>query len=577
MNAFAAPPSVLDSVLRKWEERFDDRLNLIRGVVGEVRYHTRIQSGSPVHQTRESTEFASALLECADPVRHARAAEILKVVLPLQDTNTESPSCGIWPWFYEEPLEKMAPPDWNWADFLGTQLAQTLWRNSGRLSPDMVVRVKESLRCAARSIMKRDVRLSYTNIAIMGAYVTIMTGKLLGDAEILAYGKNRLRKFVEFTRNYGGFPEYNSPAYYLVGLMDLGRMLRDFPDEEDRDLARETHDRIWEEIAMHWHGPSGQWAGPHSRSYSTLLKVETLAFLQQGLGERGTICGANISPSLDQCSLPVRCPDRLVPCFLETSPARRLSQPISEERPALQAHMHMEPGFVLSSAERAIFGNQNRGMIAYAPSENGPVALALRFLHDGYDFCSANLLARQEQNRVLAGICLAYDGGDVHGELDRYPDRRIQASDWRLRLEFFNEDLCEIPGDWSLGKGRVMRFGSVSWIGVSFLAGQFGDSVPRFETGSEANRSWIDLVFFHGEKRIFHFRDDFPAFAGLAVTIADTREQAAEAGCAQAKRSASGLDLSWINPRGKGLHLESPAFARSESEIKSWAREHLPR
>lgn len=560
----------IEAVLAGWDKQFDRETQLMRSEVWEVRYHTRLQPGTPVRSTRESAIYAAALLATDNPERQARGIDVWRALLPLQTTAEGHPYRGVWPWFYEEPLTEMSPPDRNWADFIGVQAAQTLLRGRERLPADLRPGVERALSLAAHSIRERNIRLSYSNIAIMGTYVTVTAGALLGDATLSVYGKDRLRRFVDFTRNYGGFPEYNSPYYLLVCLLELSRMLRDFQDDEDRELAREVHDLAWRQVAVHWHAPSRQWAGPHCRSYSTLVKPEIVSFLQRGVGERGKIVEAAVPPTPDEFFLPLRCPDDCAGLFLETSPKRNYQFPISEARPPLRARMHMEPGYVLSSAQRISLWNQSRGLTAYAPPAEKPAAATVRFLHDGYDFCSANLLCEQKHGRVLAGVCLAYDAGDTHGGLDKYPDRKLAASDWRLRIEFFNLDEASLRGDWSFGGKRVIPFGGSAFLGVSFLAGLFGPEAPRFAVGGEGERSWVDLIFYEGEKREFHFEESFPSHAALALMIAPTREEAAAVGDATAVLHDRRLDLSWPNG-GSSLRFPIPAHPLAEAEISQWA------
>lgn len=37
-------------------------------------------------------------------------------------------------------------------------------------------------------------------------------------------------------------------------------------------LADDMIRRLWEEMATHFHPPTLQWAGPHSRIYSSLMR-----------------------------------------------------------------------------------------------------------------------------------------------------------------------------------------------------------------------------------------------------------------------------------------------------------------
>ncbi|HEU5089360.1 MAG TPA: hypothetical protein VFT99_18015, partial [Roseiflexaceae bacterium] len=108
-------------------------------------YHTRIPNGTWAHPTRETLDYALALLASGQPADVARAADILDAVLALQDADPTSRTYGIWPWLAEEPLAEMAPPDWNWADFCGARLAQIL-ADYGALLPD-------TLRAATQSAL----------------------------------------------------------------------------------------------------------------------------------------------------------------------------------------------------------------------------------------------------------------------------------------------------------------------------------------------------------------------------------------------------------------------------------------
>ena len=550
----------LHRALRAEDAQFDREAGLLRGVVGPTRYHTRLAPGTPVHPTRESMVYAAALWESPEPWRRRRARDILDLLLPLQEIDPSHPFCGIWPWYFEEPLAAMAPPDGNWADFLGVQLVRILRNDRGEEGPGRAV--GEALHRAAVSIRTRNVRLSYTNIAVMGTYVCVMAGQLLDDPSLLAYGRDRLRGFVAFTREAGGFPEYNSPTYTVVTLVELSRMLRDFP-EQDQEPVREIHDLAWKEIAAHWHRPSGQWAGPHSRSYATLLQPETLDFLRRGVG--GVIPGAeNLRPSLDWCTLPVRCPAEWVDRFADRAPRFQYSEVVSQGEPPLTGSTHAEPEFVLSSAERGTFWNQSRPLVAYAPSANGPVALAIRFLHDGYDFCSGNLLARQEGGRVLAGVCLAHDGGDKHGELDRFRDGRIAATDWRLRFELLN-----VPGvpAGSLAAPWTIPFGDAAEMVLHGMYGAFGEALPRLETVKLAQGWAIDVVFYAGPRRQFHFHSRFPACFAFGLGMRAVGNGVGPGPSPDCRVEGEHLALRW-----GALSLAAPRYPLAEAAIVAFAR-----
>ncbi|MBL7373529.1 hypothetical protein INQ23_29865, partial [Escherichia coli] len=74
-------------------------------------------------------------------------------------------------------------------------------------------------------IMRRDVGPAYTNISVMGARVTLAAGELMRDAKLLDYGRKRLTGLLDYTRQQGGFNEYNSPTYTMVALEEVEAIL----------------------------------------------------------------------------------------------------------------------------------------------------------------------------------------------------------------------------------------------------------------------------------------------------------------------------------------------------------------
>ena len=66
--------------------------------------------------------------------------------------------------------------------------------------------------------------MSYTNIAIMGTYVTYMVSNLFELPELKNYSADRLNRFYNYTLDKEGFSEYNSPTYTIIALNELYRM-----------------------------------------------------------------------------------------------------------------------------------------------------------------------------------------------------------------------------------------------------------------------------------------------------------------------------------------------------------------
>lgn len=559
--------SELLEALAPLDARYDESVSMVAGSVSEIRYHTRLKAGTAVHSTRESAEYAAALLETGEDWRIRRATDILHAVLNLQDADGSSPTYGIWPWFLEEPLEAMSPPDWNWADFIGTQLAQILCRRADHLDLSLGTAVESALSHAAGSIIRRDVTMRYTNIAIMGTYVTVMAGTILEDDDILEYGRKRLRRFQSFTEDWGGFPEYNSPTYTIVALVELTRMLRDFPDEADRRIVQDLHDRAWREIAVHWHAFSGQWSGPHSRSYQTLLLPGVLGFIRRGVGSRLPE-QINYTPAVQEILLPIRCPDALLAYFDGEYPATTHRQRILDGEPALEGVSYLAKKFALASAERGTFWNQSRALTAYSKNSDGPTAWHVRVLRDGYDYSSANLISTQRGPRILGAICFATDGGNVHCSLDRVQDASVEASDWRLRFQCHGSvGLPELPGTFSTQQILNFELSDDVILSVRIPWLCFGDFQPRWEPASDG--TGVDLVLWGGAAQTFVFDAAFPCAIGLAIEV----NMAAEIKMVQAGMSENILNLEWPLPCGCIIRASAPILASSELEITAFARD----
>ncbi|MBP7052365.1 MAG: hypothetical protein KBE65_15235, partial [Phycisphaerae bacterium] len=301
--------------LAREDENYDPAGRMLRGAFSSPGYHTTLEGGT-VHRTRESLQYAVALLDSGDPDRLQRAEAILDRVIGLQDQDPNSGTYGIWPWFLEEPLGRMSPPDWNWADFCGVQLLQVAIDHMNRLPPDLQQRVKNSILHAARSIQRRDVGPGYTNIALMGTYVTLVAGERLGVPDLADYGRKRFRRFYEYVKEKGSFTEYNSPTYTCVAIEEITRMRQHVRDSETLTVLAELHEFAWHHVARRFHPATRQWAGPHSRCYSTLLRDETLAFLERATSEKiEFLPQAKAWESLDARRLPIQCPNDLDPYF----------------------------------------------------------------------------------------------------------------------------------------------------------------------------------------------------------------------------------------------------------------------
>ena len=512
----------LHRALAEWHPRYDPVDRMIRRPFSSPGYHTTLKGGQ-VHPTRESLEYAVALLDTGDPELLRRAEAILQRVIGLQDQNPASKTYGIWPWFLEEPLDRMSPPDWNWADFCGVQLLQVALDHRNRLSPEVAALVDTAIRHAARSIQRRNVGPRYTNIAIMGAYVTLVTAEVYGLEDLRAYATNRWRAFYTYTMQTGAFAEYNSPTYTVVALKELARMRQHVRDPEMRRLAEEVYRLAWEEIAQHFHPPTRQWAGPHSRAYRTLLPVETLAWIQRSTEGRVQLVPGEPAPTLDEHRLPTPCRREFEPLFSRLETPRQVVKTFVQGDPPVVGTTFLHPRFALGSVNRGDLWNQRRALLAYWGTADRPSYLHLRCLHDGYDFAAAQFFSVQQAGHVLAGINFATDGGDRHVSLDRIRDATTSARDIRLRFEFggaAGRSAFAVPA--SLSEPVALQFGDVR-LQLLVPYANWGGVTGHWEAGRDSAKqiAWVDVVLYSGPETAIRLDQLAQAAAGLVVSLGD--------------------------------------------------------
>lgn len=458
----AADP--LQAFLDQCADRYSEEQQMLGQEFRSPGYHTTVASGTWVHPVLPSLDYALGLLQRNSPGDGPRAQKIILRVIGLQDADPASRTYGIWPWLLEEPLEKMSPPDWNWADFCGARLAVMLANHGPSLSDALQQAMRTSLRHAALAIKKRDVGPGYTNIAIMGGGVCAAAGEILDEAELMEYGRQRLQRVAEHSAHHGGFNEYNSPTYTMVALAECERTLHLVRDEATRRAAESLRRVAWQTIADSYHPGTGQWAGPHARSYSDYLFPRTAAYLTEQTGTP-----IPVHPQADQnrvAALPVPwclpCPDELRDRFRslpsETCELQRtFVRGTTPERSTIGTSW-LTADICLGSVNRGTFWTQCRPLIGSWKTERDPaVVLRLRFLHDGQDFASMGVVTAQAGGQSLAIAYPLRNRGDWHPSLDRPADGRFSAQDFRLRFELVGKGVTLERLDqqrWGLRAGR---------------------------------------------------------------------------------------------------------------------------
>jgi hypothetical protein len=542
-------PVELHRALSALDVRYDPAERMLREPFSSPGYHTAYR-GDFTHPTRSAIEYAQLLFDSEQDDRLPTALAVLDRILTLQDTDPSHKTYGIWSWFLEEPLERMSPPDWNWADFIGTHLIQIAREHRSRIPEDLAKALDAGCLHAARSIMRRDVGPGYTNIALMGTHVTYTVGEFCHDEEILQYARQRLEKVYEFHREQGAFSEYNSPTYTALAVKILARMLRDFTDPQALLRVQYLYDIAWSDVAAHYHPPTGQWAGPHSRCYSTLLGLGGRAFFQRATGGKVRFCeDADLPPDAEAHRLRWPCPERFVPQLLSVSEPRRLSQVYHKGDAPVIGRTYMDGQVALGAVNRGTFWNQQRALVAYWGTAEAPQALQVRLLHDGYDFSSGRLFTRLAGPCVLAIASFATDQGDTHPSLDPVKDGTIEAEDLRLRFELQNlPEGTEVPAEFVPGKPVFVQAGNAT-VSLQIAGAQFGDATPTLEMSRQDNSLWLDVVLYRGARQAIDLKTLGRAFVVFGLTVKGSGD---DAGVAQVTCEVEGdrVKAGWSTPEG---------------------------
>ncbi|HUS71611.1 MAG TPA: hypothetical protein VMY06_00985 [Sedimentisphaerales bacterium] len=494
--------------LRRKDPQYDPTEHMVRGRFSSPGYHTTLKAGY-VHRTRDSLQYAVALLDSGQPDRLKRAQDILRRLISLQDQNPGSRTYGIWSWFLEEPLDKMSPPDWNWADFCGAQLLQVAIDHMHRLPDDLQEKVKESIIHASYSIKRRNVGSGYTNIALMGTYVTHVAGELFDVPELTEYGKARLKRFYDHTLTHGSFSEYNSPTYTVVAINEISRMLRHVKDPGSQKLIQKLNRLAWLHLARHFHAPTRQWSGPHSRYYRTLLGKSTLAFIQRATdGKVHFVPESETVVSLDAHRLRAKCPQDLFHYFTDLPSPRLEIEAFAKNKPDrhdIIGTTYLHPNYTLGSVNIGDLWNQRRPLLAFWNTYNGVVAMRLRCLHDNHDYSSASIFTVQDKSDILGAVVFATDRGDTHISLDRIRNATIRATDLRIRLELEGAVAgLKLPSKVEVGQPIRISSGLIT-CDFKVAHAVFGDFPITMHTSRDGNKAWIDIVLYNGKQTQIDF------------------------------------------------------------------------
>lgn len=242
------------------------------GLIRQTADNAPLPLPGSIHMVRESTLYALGLLMRGQPGDQARANRILNIVMDSQFDEPGQPYHGT---FYRCPEEPHPPArsviwrdyDPNWREFIGNALTIILQEFPACLDPGLEERINRSLELIIAGTLSRPLPATYTNIALMKAFMLVYAGNRFNRPEWLKMGEDLAREIYSLFKETGCFEEYNSPTYYGVDLKALGMWVTFSPSPLLRELGEKMESLLWLEIARFYHARFKNMCGPFDRSY----------------------------------------------------------------------------------------------------------------------------------------------------------------------------------------------------------------------------------------------------------------------------------------------------------------------
>ena len=575
---------LFSGIMERYDESFDAEESMITEWRGENGYHSRIVNRL-VHSVVISLEYAYDLMCRGTKQDFQRAEDIIRKVLPLQDADPARKTYGIWPYYLEEPLEEMNPPDWNMADFNGKKLYQMLRDYRNKISRELVPQMETALEHACRSIMRRDMGPHYTNISIMGSYVAMAAGEYLKKEDLKEYAKERFRKAHRFNMDHGAFQEFNSPSYTWIVISDLAAVLSYIEDGEFRAMADDLNNLAWGCLAEHFHFRTKQWAGPHSRFYEMLQDDRLLMQIQKALDYRVSLVALDKEGLAEKLPLGFfavqsRCPEQYIHYFVQETKERFGYTKYVHSQEKWQeetAASYVAPDCTLGTFHKSIFWNQRRNHISYFGTAENPIYCSLKCLHDFYDYSSGLQVTAQNKAKSLTVFGFCTDGGDTHPDLDKVKGACIEAQDLRIRFEIGGAtDRVHIYREseesfyFDMGECRVHVTVPYAALGrkravcrITEENGHVNETGGHKETG---NIKCLDIILYEGERTRLAFDSMEECFGVIGFEILRKGQEPQQMPEVIREREL-------VSARMGDLRVEAPIKAETMQEYlkKAWA------
>ena len=161
-------------------------------------------------------------------------------------------------------------------DFSTLSMIELLLRYPDKVTRSNTAKLRDHIAEEVRSVQKAHNSFvgGNDNFPAMAVAIQVLGGELVGDEGAVDAGVDTLYSLRDLLTRRGFFSEYNSPTYAAVTLHALAETANHARHAEARRLAKHGADRMWLDVAAHWHPGTSFPAGPQSRAYhadSTML------------------------------------------------------------------------------------------------------------------------------------------------------------------------------------------------------------------------------------------------------------------------------------------------------------------
>ncbi|KAI1338142.1 hypothetical protein F5Y15DRAFT_132837 [Xylariaceae sp. FL0016] len=236
-----------------------------------------------LHETRSSVWYALGLLARNHDSDVKEAEKIITNTVGAQFTNVSEQWYGDYQMYSEQPMvgSEYYPPviynswDPNWRGFVGTTLVIIMEEFSDLLSNATQDAILESLKVSAEGDTYRvggvdddNLYPSYSNPAIMRAFVGGWIGRKIGDANMTSAGEEYAQEIIDLFTIANTLSEFNSGTYTGVSLFGLLLWSLYLPEDSVMsEYGPKMLSDTWKAVAQLWHPGMKNMAGPWDRAY----------------------------------------------------------------------------------------------------------------------------------------------------------------------------------------------------------------------------------------------------------------------------------------------------------------------